>query len=51
MTGHSEKEKRQELTLFLVITIFLAPAIAVAIIGTYGFAIWISQIFTGPPTG
>ena len=35
---------RQELRLFLFLTVVLAPALTVAIVGTYGFAIWISQM-------
>ena len=27
----------------------VAPALSIAIVGSYGFAIWISQIFFGPP--
>ena len=38
-----------ELRVFLFITIFLAPAMSVAIVGGYGFMVWIYQIFMGPP--
>ena len=38
-----------ELTIFLVLTIFLAPAIAVVSVGGYGFAVWMYQIVAGPP--
>ena len=44
------QEKKQELLLFLLLTVVLAPVLAVATIGIYGFAIWFSQILTGPPT-
>ena len=36
--------KQRELRLFLILTIVLAPVISVALIGTYGFIIWFSQI-------
>jgi periplasmic nitrate reductase NapE len=41
--------RRRELLTFLFLTIFLAPLLAVAFVGSYGFAIWFYQIFTGPP--
>lgn len=44
------KAKRQELTLFLLLTVVLAPVLSVAIIGSYGLFIWLSQIIGGPPT-
>lgn len=43
--------RRKELLLFLFLTIVLAPILAVAIVGGFGFMVWIFQIFTGPPTG
>lgn len=42
--------KRQELTLFLLLTVVLAPVISLSIISGYGFFIWLSQIIGGPPT-
>ena len=42
-------EKAQERTTFLLLAVFLAPALAVAIVGGYGFAVWISQLLLGPP--
>ena len=41
--------RRRELLTFLFLTIFLAPLLAVAFVGSYGFAIWFYQIFAGPP--
>jgi len=29
----------------------MAPALAVMIVGGYGFMVWILQIIKGPPTG
>ena len=43
--------RRRELMVFLFLTVVLAPALSVAIVGGYGFAIWISQLLLGPPGG
>ncbi|MEQ8228522.1 MAG: periplasmic nitrate reductase, NapE protein [Rhodospirillales bacterium] len=43
------KEKSQELRGFLFLTVFLAPALSVAIVGALGFSIWIYQLIAGPP--
>ena len=40
-------EKKSELYAFLFITIFLFPFLAVALIGGFGFAVWISQMLAG----
>ncbi len=44
-----EQRKRHELRLFIFIIVFLFPILAVAVVGGYGFMIWMSQIFMGPP--
>ena len=41
--------KKEELHGFLFLTIFLAPAVAVALVVIYGFAIWMYQLTVGPP--
>jgi nitrate reductase NapE len=46
---NARTRRQRELLTFLFLTIFLAPLLAVAFVGSYGFAIWIYQIFTGPP--
>jgi len=45
-----QPSKRRELTLFLFITVVLFPILSVMIVGGYGFAVWIYQMFAGPPT-
>ena len=46
----SEAEKKKtELRAFLILTIVLAPVLAVVIVGGLGFSIWIYQIIAGPP--
>lgn len=41
--------KAQERRAFLFLTVFLFPLLAVLIVSGYGFAVWIWQIFNGPP--
>ncbi len=41
--------KRIERRVFILLTVFLAPAISIAVVGGYGFVIWISQLILGPP--
>jgi nitrate reductase NapE len=41
--------KKRDLLMFLFLTIVLAPALSVAIVGAYGFTIWMYQLITGPP--
>ncbi|WP_370198923.1 nitrate reductase [Roseibium sp.] len=36
---------------FILLAVLLAPALSVAIVGGYGFIIWMSQLVLGPPTG
>ncbi len=43
-------ERSHELKLFLFLTVFLAPILSVAIVGSYGLMIWLSQIVLGPPS-
>jgi nitrate reductase NapE len=35
--------------MFLFLTVVLAPVLAVAIVGGYGFLIWMYQLIAGPP--
>jgi periplasmic nitrate reductase NapE len=44
-------EKKSELRAFLFLTVVMAPALAAVIVATYGLAVWIYQMFAGPPTG
>lgn len=45
----SEPTRRGELLVFLFLTVVLAPILAVAIVGGWGFAVWIYQMMYGPP--
>ena len=42
-------DRRRELLAFLFLTVVLAPVLAVAVVGGYGFLVWISQMIYGPP--
>jgi nitrate reductase NapE len=41
--------RRQERTVLFVALAFIAPVLAVGIVGGYGFIVWIYQLFAGPP--
>ena len=43
--------KKDERRAFVFLALFLAPILAVAIVGGLGFMIWMTQIIAGPPTG
>jgi nitrate reductase NapE len=41
--------RKQELAVFLVLTLLLAPVLAITTIGGYGLAVWVYQMIAGPP--
>jgi nitrate reductase NapE len=41
--------KAQELRSFLFLSVFMAPVLAGIMVAGYGFAVWMYQIFAGPP--
>ncbi len=43
------KTRTRELRAFLFLTVVLAPALTIALVGGYGFAVWILQLIAGPP--
>jgi len=45
-----EDQKKHERNTFIFLAVFLAPILSVIIVAGFGFAVWISQIFLGPPT-
>lgn len=49
MGSTASEEKSLELTIFIFLTVFLAPLLSVLLVSGLGFAIWFSQIMTGPP--
>ena len=44
-----ETRKKRELKLFLFIAVLLFPILAIAVVGGFGFAVWIYQMLAGPP--
>jgi nitrate reductase NapE len=57
MTGSGEngagtadrRRWRTELLAFLVLAFGVWPFVAVAVVGAYGFAVWMLQLLFGPP--
>lgn len=49
MLENDDSLKTKELKLFLFIIILLFPILAFGVVGGYGFAVWIFQMFAGPP--
>jgi nitrate reductase NapE len=35
--------------MFLFLTVVLAPVLAIAVVGGYGFIVWVLQMIYGPP--
>lgn len=48
-TDETEVSRVDERNVFIFLAVFLAPILAVAIVGGYGFLIWMSQLIYGPP--
>ncbi|MCH9019846.1 MAG: periplasmic nitrate reductase, NapE protein [Proteobacteria bacterium] len=48
--GTSRTRRARELQAFIFLTVILAPALSVAIVGGYGLFVWIYQIVAGPPS-
>ena len=44
-----DKSRLRELYAFLFITVVLAPAVTLAVVGGYGFLVWMYQLVAGPP--
>jgi nitrate reductase NapE len=44
-----QDERRREWGVFLSLAFALAPVLAVLIVASFGFAIWIYQMIVGPP--
>ena len=41
--------RREEIRSFLFFTIVMAPVLAVLIVASYGFFVWMAQLLFGPP--
>jgi periplasmic nitrate reductase NapE len=49
MSQNKPSEKSTEFKIFIFLTVFLAPILAVLFVSALGFSIWISQLLMGPP--
>ncbi|MDN3640648.1 nitrate reductase [Simiduia curdlanivorans] len=47
---HAPVSRREERYAFFALAFCAAPIATVLIVGSYGFAVWISQILSGPPS-
>jgi periplasmic nitrate reductase NapE len=43
------EESRRETLVFVFLAFVIWPFIAAAIVGGYGFIVWMTQMLTGPP--
>ncbi|AWU96850.1 periplasmic nitrate reductase, NapE protein (plasmid) [Azospirillum ramasamyi] len=41
--------RRREIAMFLLLAVLIWPVLSIAIVGGYGFIVWISQLILGPP--
>ena len=41
--------RRREIAMFLLLAVFIWPVLSVAVVGGYGFVVWMSQLIMGPP--
>lgn len=44
-----QSRQSRELRAFLFLTVVLFPLLAVLVVASFGFMIWIWQMFAGPP--
>ena len=47
--GDEPTSKALEWQIVFLITFIVLPAVAIAIVGGYGFIVWALQVFFGPP--
>jgi nitrate reductase NapE len=45
----SPGRRRREIAAFAILAILIWPFVAVAVVGGYGFLVWMYQIVFGPP--
>lgn len=41
--------RKQELIVFVLLTLVLAPVLAITTVGGYGLGVWVYQMLAGPP--
>jgi periplasmic nitrate reductase NapE len=44
-----ETSRREEFLVFLLLTVVVAPLLAVAFVSGYGFIVWMVHLIGGPP--
>ncbi|MGL4613458.1 MAG: periplasmic nitrate reductase, NapE protein [Shewanella sp.] len=49
MGASTAVDKSLELKIFIFLTVFLAPLLAILLVSGIGFAVWFSQMLIGPP--
>lgn len=49
VTARRPASRGRELVVFLVLAFGIWPILAVAVVGGFGFLLWMYQILTGPP--
>lgn len=47
--GTRDSSRGSEWLTFLFVTMVFFPGLAIAIVGGYGFIVWILQLINGPP--
>ncbi len=47
--GRRKATRRRELLTFAILAFGIWPIVAVAVVGGYGFLVWMSQLVLGPP--
>ena len=48
-TSTHARRRRMEIFAFLFLTAVVLPVLAVGTVGGYGFAVWMYQLYAGPP--
>jgi periplasmic nitrate reductase NapE len=49
--GRNPHSKADELRAFLLLSVVMAPVLAVLVVSGYGFLVWMVQLVAGPPGG
>ena len=45
----SGSQRWREIAMFVILAVVIWPFVAVAVVGGYGFLVWMYYLFTGPP--
>ena len=48
-SGASARSRRDEVFAFVVLAVLIWPVLAAAVVGGYGFFVWMFQLVFGPP--